>query len=212
MKGFQAGLSCLIVLQKRPALRRAFGAFDPDHVAALTDDDLHVIGQDREVIRNRAKVAAARTNAEATIALRRHGGLEELVWSRRGVVGTDPDDPRQARAAGELARDLRADGFRFVGPTSAHAFLQAAGVLPAHVPGMSRRRLLGRPGRHRGGVAPTGGSGRRSAGRRPDRPDQHPSPGSRPHGAASLGDDTTSGLLGSRCVSNRRPLRRGHAR
>jgi DNA-3-methyladenine glycosylase I len=135
LKGFQAGLSCLIVLQKRPALRRAFAGFVPDHVAQMGNRDLDAIALDPEVIRNRAKIDAVRTNAQAVVALRPHGGLQHVVWSHQGARRTRPDDRRQMQAADDLTAALRRMGFRFVGPTSVHAFMQAAGVLPAHLPG-----------------------------------------------------------------------------
>lgn len=135
LKGFQAGLSCLIVLQKRRALRRAFRDFILDDVARLSSDELDLIVDDVEVIRNRTKIDAAKANAEATIELRDRGGLEKPIWSHRGSFGSDPDDAQQMPLARKLAAELRRCGFRFIGPTSVHAFMQASGVLPGHVPG-----------------------------------------------------------------------------
>lgn len=143
LEGFQAGLSWRVVLAKRPALRAAFADFDPDHVAAMDDDALEAVLADPGVIRNRAKVQAVRTNAEATVALRGDGGLVELVWAHRPPPGPAPrvlgDAPAVTPASERLAAALRARGFRFVGPTTAQATLEAAGLVDGHLAGCHRR-------------------------------------------------------------------------
>jgi DNA-3-methyladenine glycosylase I len=92
------------------------------------------------------------------MALRPHGGLQHVVWSHRESRGTGPGDHLQVRAACHLAAALRGVGFRFVGPTSVHAFMQAAGVFPAHVPGCHvEARAVGTAGGGSTGAPPPGG-------------------------------------------------------
>jgi DNA-3-methyladenine glycosylase I len=128
LEGFQAGLSWLTILTKRPAFRAAFSDFDPEVVAGFTDSDVERLMADSTIVRNRAKIEAARTNARATIALRTEGGLDALIWSHRG-------EP----APKALAAELKSRGFVFVGPTTAEALMQAIGMLDAHVEGCHRR-------------------------------------------------------------------------
>jgi DNA-3-methyladenine glycosylase I len=81
LEAFQAGLSWRTILNKRPAFRAAFAGFDPDLVARFGDADVERLMDDPGIVRNRAKIEAARTNARATIALRYDGGLDRVIWS-----------------------------------------------------------------------------------------------------------------------------------
>lgn len=143
LEGFQAGLSWLIVLRRRPALRRAFDDFDPDVVATYTDAQLDERLADPSIIRNRAKVVATRHNALATLALREAGGLDDFIWSRRPAPDPAPirttDVPTSSAASVALANDLKRAGFRFVGPTTVHALMEAVGLVDAHLHGCHRR-------------------------------------------------------------------------
>jgi DNA-3-methyladenine glycosylase I len=145
LEAFQAGLSWLTVLRKRPAFRAAFLDFDPDRVAVLTDRDVERLMADAGIIRNRAKIEAARTNARATIALRADGGLDELVWAHRPDRSPRPrlvsDVPTVSPESTALAKSLRQRGFRFVGPTTAHALMEAVGVIDTHLVDCHRRGL-----------------------------------------------------------------------
>ncbi|HEX2030940.1 MAG TPA: DNA-3-methyladenine glycosylase I [Actinomycetota bacterium] len=160
LEAFQSGLSWLIVLRKRQTIRRAFAGFDPRRVAAFTDRDVDRLLEDPGIIRNRAKVEAAVANARATLALERDGAsLAELVWSAvdepRPVPSSLDEIPPATEASTRLARDLRRRGFRFLGPTTVYATLQAAGVVNDHLRGCpvrdavaaeqtaARRRLIG---------------------------------------------------------------------
>ncbi|MFC3997569.1 DNA-3-methyladenine glycosylase I [Nocardiopsis sediminis] len=147
LEAFQAGLSWLTILAKRPAFRTAFADFAPDAVAAFTDDDVERLMADTAIVRNRAKIEAARTNARATIALRDHGGLDALIWSH---LPRDTPAPRTAEevptatpASRALAADLRTRGFRFVGPTTAYALMEAIGLVDTHLTGCHRRGSSG---------------------------------------------------------------------
>ena len=143
LEGFQSGLSWLIVLRRRPALRAAFDDFDPDAVAAYTDAQLEERLADPAIIRNRAKVLAVRSNALATVALRATGGLERLVESHRPPPAPAPvrmsDLTATSPASIALADDLKRAGFRFVGPTTVHALIQAIGLIDDHLAGCHRR-------------------------------------------------------------------------
>ncbi len=143
LEAFQSGLSWLTILLKRPAFRAAFDDFDPEIVAGYTDDVIERLMHDKATVRNRAKIEAARTNARAVLDLREHGGLDELIWSHKPDETPAPrtvsDVPTSTLASKALAADLRMGGFRFVGPTSAHALMEAIGMVDTHLIGCHRR-------------------------------------------------------------------------
>jgi DNA-3-methyladenine glycosylase I len=147
LEAFQAGLSWLTILAKRPAFRAAFADFDPEAVAAFTDADVERLMGDAGIVRNRAKIEAARANARATIALRDDGGLDELIWSHRPDPEPAPltvaEVPAVSPESKALAADLKARGFAFVGPTTAQALMQAVGLVDAHLAGCHRRGAAG---------------------------------------------------------------------
>ncbi|WP_092866988.1 DNA-3-methyladenine glycosylase I [Quadrisphaera sp. DSM 44207] len=146
LEGFQAGLSWLVVLRKRPALRAAFAGFDPEVVAGFGPDDVARVLADPGVVRNRAKVEAAVRNARAVLALRERapGGLEALIAEGAPPPGPAPrtpaDVPAQTPASRALARRLAAAGFSFVGPRTVHALLQACGFVDDHLAACAFRR------------------------------------------------------------------------
>ena len=133
LEAFQAGLSWITVLRKRPALREAFGGFDPAHVAEL---DVEPLLADAGLIRSLPKLRACVQNARATLALREHGGLPALV-RRYATDGPVPErwDQVPARTPGSavLARELKQAGFTFVGPVTAYSVLQACGLVGDHL-------------------------------------------------------------------------------
>lgn len=143
LEGFQSGLSWLTVLRKRPAFRAAFVDFDPDAVAALTDDDVEALAQNPTIIRNRAKIIAARGNARAVLALRGQGGLDALLWSYSEPEAFHPrtaqDVPAQTEASARMARELKSLGFRFIGPTTCFALMEATGMVNTHLVDCHRR-------------------------------------------------------------------------
>lgn len=147
LEAFQAGLSWATILRKRPAFREAFSDFEPDVVAAMTDDDVERLMGEPRIIRNRAKILATRTNARATVELRADGGLEELVWSyrpeRTPVPRTMDEVPSTTPESVALSKDLRRRGFRFVGPTTMHALMEAIGIVDTHLLGSHRRGVSG---------------------------------------------------------------------
>jgi DNA-3-methyladenine glycosylase I len=140
LEAFQSGLSWAIVLRKRSSIRAAFRNFDPNEIARFGDADIERLLSDPGVIRNRAKIEAAIVNARATIDLReRQTPLEALVWSFRPPVRAAPRSfsavPAFTQESKELTKGLKKAGFRFVGPTTAYATMQAAGLVNDHLAG-----------------------------------------------------------------------------
>lgn len=139
LEAFQSGLSWRTILLKRPAFREAFAGFDADAIAAYDDSDVERLMADAGIVRNRAKVHAALTNARATVALRDHGGLVALVEGHRPRTWTPPtttDDlvPKTPESL-ELSKSLKKAGFAFVGPTTMHALMEAVGLVDDHLVG-----------------------------------------------------------------------------
>lgn len=147
LEAFQAGLSWATILRKRPAFRAAFAGFDPEAVAAFTDADRARLVGDAAIVRNRAKIDAAITNARATLALRGSGGLAALVWSFQPESTPAPlaaeDVPTRSPESLALSKALRARGFTFVGPTTMFALMEAIGVVDTHLTGSHRRGSSG---------------------------------------------------------------------
>ncbi|HET9028387.1 MAG TPA: DNA-3-methyladenine glycosylase I [Trueperaceae bacterium] len=141
LEAFQAGLSWSTILKKRTAFRAAFAGFEPETVARFDDARTLQLMQDAGIVRNRRKIEATVANARATIAMREEGGLERLVWSFEPTAGAAQAAARAATVSPEstaLSKALRARGFKFVGPTTMHAFMQAAGVIDVHPSGRER--------------------------------------------------------------------------
>lgn len=146
LEGFQSGLSWLTILRKRENFRRAFHGFDCERVAAFGARDVRRLLADAGIVRHRGKIEAAIANAKATRAVQEElGSLAALIWgfapapratraprSRGDVVAT-------TEASVALARELRSRGFRFVGPTTAYAFMQAMGLVNDHLLGCASR-------------------------------------------------------------------------
>jgi len=147
LEAFQSGLSWAIVLRKRPGFRAAFAGFDPKAVAAFDEADVERLLLDASIIRNRAKIVATIGNARATIALREDGGLSELVWGFRPAEPLRPrrmaDIPTSSPESIALAKELKRRGFRFVGPTTAFALMEATGIVDTHLVGSHRRGSSG---------------------------------------------------------------------
>ena len=142
LEAFQSGLSWLTILRKRPAFRAAFAGFDPAVVAAFGADDEARLLADAGIVRNRAKVAATIANARAVLTMDR--SLSDMLWSFA------PDPPKPApRTLAEvpavtpestaMAKALKREGFRFVGPTTAYALMQATGMVNDHLAGCAFR-------------------------------------------------------------------------
>jgi DNA-3-methyladenine glycosylase I len=144
LEGFQAGLSWLTILRKRPAFREVFAGFDPEAVARFGDEDVARLLTDARIVRNRAKIEATIGNARATLALADEGtSLSALVWSfqppPRPAPKVPEDLPSQTPESAALSKALRRHGFRFVGPTTVYAFMQAMGLVNDHLDGCPAR-------------------------------------------------------------------------
>jgi DNA-3-methyladenine glycosylase I len=147
LEAFQSGLSWLTILRKRPAFRVAFGGFEPDVVASFDDADAARLMADTGIVRNRLKVDATIVNARATVALRERGGLADLVWSYRPEDTPKPmswaEVPAVSPESVALAKRLKREGFRFVGPTTMYALMSALGIVDTHLMGSHRRNCSG---------------------------------------------------------------------
>jgi DNA-3-methyladenine glycosylase I len=138
LEGFQSGLAWLTILRKREAFRAAFAGFDPERVAQFDERDVERLLRDAGIVRHRGKIEAAVGNARATLALRDAGTpLNELFWSSAPAAGPVPrshaDWAASTPESAALAKRLRRDGFRFLGPTTLHAAMQACGVVNDHL-------------------------------------------------------------------------------
>jgi len=147
LEAFQSGLSWLTILNKRTSFRAAFADFDADFVAAYDDDDVARLMADAGIVRNRLKVAAAITNARATVDLRERGGLEDFVLGfspdhHPAPVTTD-DVAATSAESSAMSKALKRQGFAFVGPTTMYALMQAVGLLDDHLVGCHRRGVGG---------------------------------------------------------------------
>lgn len=158
LEGFQSGLSWLTVLRKREAFREVFGGFEPGFVAQLGPEDVERLLKDARIIRNRAKIEATINNAKATLALRElreppsglppkqaklwNDGpvtLDQLFWSFAPPPGARPhkgaDVPASTPESVAMAKTLKKLGFKFFGPTTAYAAMQACGLVNDHIEG-----------------------------------------------------------------------------
>jgi DNA-3-methyladenine glycosylase I len=135
LEAFQSGLSWLTILRKRANFRLAFGGFDMETVAAFGPVDISRLLADAGIVRNRAKIEAAIANARAALDLPE--GLADRVWKyatgQRSAPRTLADVPAVTPESKALAKDLRTAGFRFTGPVTAYATMQACGVVNDHL-------------------------------------------------------------------------------
>ena len=144
LEGFQAGLSWVTILRKRENFRRAFDRFEPERVARYSAKDTARLMQDVGIVRNRAKIEATVDNAKAYLALRKHGTLQAFLW---GFLDEGPvqnrhrattDIPAETDLSRRISKALKAEGFRFVGPTTMYAFMQSVGMVNDHLIGCHR--------------------------------------------------------------------------
>lgn len=135
LEAFQSGLSWITILRKREAFRAAFRGFDVEQVAAFGEADVHRLLQDAGIVRNRAKIEATIANARAVLDL--DEPLSDLLWSfapmRRPAPEKLAEVPATTPESTALAKALKRRGFRFVGPTTAYALMQATGMVDDHL-------------------------------------------------------------------------------
>ena len=149
LEGFQSGLSWLTILRKREAFRRAFAGFDPEAVARFGEGDVERLLVDASIVRHRGKIEATIANARGVLVLRARGTpLHELVWSsapaRHHVPRAQADWLSATPESIALAKELRRAGFRFVGPTTVYAAMQACGVVNDHLAACPVRQAVER--------------------------------------------------------------------
>ncbi|MCG5216688.1 DNA-3-methyladenine glycosylase I [Streptosporangium sp. KLBMP 9127] len=135
LEAFQSGLSWLLILRKRENFREAFAGFSIPAVAAFTEADVERLLGDAGIVRNRAKILTAVSNARA--ALQIPEGLSALVWRHADpgspVPKTVADVPPYTAGSKALAKELKSRGFKFVGPTTAYSLMQAIGLVNDHL-------------------------------------------------------------------------------
>ena len=159
LEAFQSGLSWVTILRKRDAFRGAFVGFDIERVARFGSREIERLLDDAAIVRNRSKIQAAIANARAATELRAGGeSLGELIWSfaprrRRRAPRSLADVPAQTDESRALARELKRRGFRFVGPTTAYALMQACGVVNDHLVGCVVRTAVERERREAPGTS-----------------------------------------------------------
>jgi DNA-3-methyladenine glycosylase I len=149
LEAFQSGLSWITILRKRENFRAAFDGFAIDKVAEYSDADRRRLMADAGIVRNRAKIDAAIANAQAARALRESGdSLTELIWSHapddRPAPRSRADIPAVTPESTALAKALKKRGFRFLGPTTVYASMQACGIVDDHLEGCYAR-MRGEP-------------------------------------------------------------------
>ena len=149
LEGAQAGLSWITILKKRAAYRLAFANFDPAAVAAFDAAKVLELLNNPGIVRNRLKIAAAISNAEAFLKVQEEfGSFDRYIWSFTGGItlqncwGTLADVPASTAEAEQVSRELKKRGFRFVGPTICYAFMQAVGMVNDHTLDCFRRSEL----------------------------------------------------------------------
>jgi DNA-3-methyladenine glycosylase I len=144
LEAFQSGLAWITILRKRESFRAAFAGFDPETVAAFGEDDVARLMADAGIVRNRAKIDAAIANAGAVRAMHADGeSLSDLLWSfapgDRPAPRSNADVPAVTDESKAMAKELKRRGFKFVGPTTAYALMQACGLVNDHLEGCAAR-------------------------------------------------------------------------
>jgi DNA-3-methyladenine glycosylase I len=144
LEGFQAGLSWITILTKRDNFRKAFHGFDAARIARYGDKDIARLMADPGIVRNRLKIEATIANAKAYLALRKKTTLAAFLWSFlddgpvQNTFTTMKDVPAETELSKRISKALKAEGFRFVGPTTIYAFMQSVGMVNDHVVGCAR--------------------------------------------------------------------------
>ena len=144
LEAFQSGLSWLTILRKREGFRAAFAGFEPQRVAGFGDADVARLMADATIVRNRMKIDAAIANAKVVAAMERDGeSLAELLWSfapgERPAPRSLAEVPAITPESKAMAKELKRRGFKFVGPTTAYALMQACGIVNDHIDGCLAR-------------------------------------------------------------------------
>ena len=139
LEGFQSGLSWLTILKKRDNFRRAFHNFDTVKIARYGARDVDRLMNDAGIVRNKLKIEATIDNAKACLALAKHQSLSHFIWGFiegppiQNKLHTLKDAPALSELSTRISKALKAEGFRFVGPTTIYAFMQSSGMVNDHL-------------------------------------------------------------------------------
>ncbi|MEZ5923592.1 MAG: DNA-3-methyladenine glycosylase I [Hyphomicrobiaceae bacterium] len=150
LEGFQSGLSWITILRKRENFRSAFRGFDPVEVARFGAKDVARLMQDAGIVRNRLKIEATIDNARAYLKLAETGSLAHLIWEMAGGAPHQnryrsmSEVPAETPVSKAISKRLKGLGFRFVGPTTVYAFMQATGMVNDHLVGCHRHAACAR--------------------------------------------------------------------
>ena len=160
LEGFQAGLSWLTILKKRDNFRAAFHGFAPERIARYGVKDIARLMDDPGIVRNRLKIEATIDNARAYLALSKHTPFSHFIWShlegppQQNKLERLSDAPAESELSKRISKSLKAEGFRFVGPTTIYAFMQSSGMVndhlvscPRHAPCAKLQSALKIPGK-----------------------------------------------------------------
>lgn len=145
LDGFQAGLSWITILRKRPAFRSAFDGFDPEKIARYGEADIERLLADAGIVRHRGKIEATIGNAKAYLNIEEREGFNRFLWQfydfkpKQNRIGSMADVPAETAVSKEMSKALKAEGFKFCGPTIVYAFAQACGLVNDHMQGCRAR-------------------------------------------------------------------------
>ena len=145
LDGFQAGLSWITILRKRPAFRSAFDGFDPEKIARYGEADIERLLADAGIVRHRGKIEATIGNAKAYLKIEEREGFNRFLWQfydfkpQQNRIGSMADVPAETAVSKEMSKALKAEGFKFCGPTIVYAFAQACGLVNDHMQGCRAR-------------------------------------------------------------------------
>lgn len=151
LEGFQSGLSWLTILRKRENFREAFAGFDFTRIAAFGDEDVACLLQNAGIIRHRGKIEATINNAQRALEIvDEFGSLASYIWkwepeSREIGIGKNDNNgliPSITKTSQLLSKDLKKRGWKFFGPTTAYAFMQAMGLVNDHIEGCAIRKIV----------------------------------------------------------------------
>ncbi|MAY86031.1 MAG: DNA-3-methyladenine glycosylase I [Pseudooceanicola sp.] len=148
LDGFQAGLSWITILKKRDNFRAAFDGFDPARIACWGPKDVERLLQNPGIIRHRGKIEAAITNAQSWERIEAREGFDTFLWRYvdgaplQNTWATQGDVPPQTPLSARISQDLKAEGFRFCGPTIVYAFMEAVGIVNDHIVTCHRHRTV----------------------------------------------------------------------
>jgi DNA-3-methyladenine glycosylase I len=145
LDGFQAGLSWITILKKRPAFREGFDNFDPEKIARYGENDVERLLANAGIIRHRGKIEATIGNARAYLKIEEREGFNRFLWQfydfkpLQNPFETMAQVPAQTPISKEISKALKAEGFKFCGPTIVYAFSQACGLVNDHIIGCKAR-------------------------------------------------------------------------